>query len=422
MLVIAIHAAMQVFRPSKQIRSDGLHPYRCYVYIGAIFIPIIMASLAFINPHRGYMSQGAFCSLPLRPFWYRLALTWIPRYIIAVIILGLAIAIYTHVGLEFRSLSKTDQGKIPSVSTGTTMLTAAEVDEVGAAVPEMGERYVYPQRRGSSIRSVAGPSIRGSAVPAIGKRPGYAADAHRSDSNAPSSPNLDCSSVQAALRRPSGDDSDSNSSPPSHVPTTSFQHQLVQQRARIHRHLRLMFIYPIVYILMWMIPFVHHCMTYNDHWAAHPLYWLSLLSNMCVALMGAVDSLIFCLRERPWRHIPSSDGSFLGSFLCWHTCPPTAHDAATAARLHRSETGQHPVAEANPETPCAEVPPTWLGSIKRVGSRMQPRGASSDQAHMEALMARTRLGLEKKDRRAAYAEAREEDRQAADNGRSGGGD
>jgi G protein-coupled receptor GPR1 len=36
--------------------------------------------------------------------------------------------------------------------------------------------------------------------------------------------------------------------------------QRARQRAKIHRQLRLMFIYPLVYTLMWLLPFVQHCM------------------------------------------------------------------------------------------------------------------------------------------------------------------
>jgi hypothetical protein len=36
--------------------------------------------------------------------------------------------------------------------------------------------------------------------------------------------------------------------------------QMARQRARIHRQLRLMFIYPLAYTLMWVLPFVQHCM------------------------------------------------------------------------------------------------------------------------------------------------------------------
>ncbi|KAF2492008.1 hypothetical protein BU16DRAFT_422080, partial [Lophium mytilinum] len=101
-LVIAVHSALQVFQPGRSARTDGLYHYRKLIYLGGISIPIIMAALAFINPTGGYIAQGAFCTLPLRPYWYRLALAWIPRYLIAIIIMGLAAAIYTVVGFEFR--------------------------------------------------------------------------------------------------------------------------------------------------------------------------------------------------------------------------------------------------------------------------------------------------------------------------------
>ncbi|KAK7177547.1 plasma membrane G-protein coupled receptor [Paraphaeosphaeria sporulosa] len=77
-LVMAGHSAIHVFDTTNTSRTKGLYPYRTYVYDGAFLIPGIMAGLAFINPHWGYMFR-AFCSLPRRPFWYRLALTWIPR-------------------------------------------------------------------------------------------------------------------------------------------------------------------------------------------------------------------------------------------------------------------------------------------------------------------------------------------------------
>ena len=94
-------------------------------------MPALMAGLAFINPTASYISNGPFCSLPLRPYWYRLASVWIPRYLIRFTILGLAVAIYTHVGFEFRAFTKTAD-RSTSVSTSTTILTSVAM-ESGAA-------------------------------------------------------------------------------------------------------------------------------------------------------------------------------------------------------------------------------------------------------------------------------------------------
>jgi hypothetical protein len=102
---MAIHSVLQVFRPVSTAISDGLYAWRFYVYTGAFFIPGLTAGLAFINPDLGYESLGAFCTLPIRPFWYRLALAWIPRYLIALVIIGIAIAINVYVRLELHSIN-----------------------------------------------------------------------------------------------------------------------------------------------------------------------------------------------------------------------------------------------------------------------------------------------------------------------------
>lgn len=90
-------------------------------------MPALMAGLAFINPTASYISNGPFCSLPLRPYWYRLALLWIPGYLIGFTILGLAVAIYTHVGSEFRPFTKAAD-RSTSVSTSTTIPTLVAME------------------------------------------------------------------------------------------------------------------------------------------------------------------------------------------------------------------------------------------------------------------------------------------------------
>jgi G protein-coupled receptor GPR1 len=90
-----------------------------------------------------------------------------------------------------------------------------------------------------------------------------------------------------------------------------------RQNLRARRQLRLIFIYPLVYTLMWLIPFAHHCTMYIEIYAQHPLWSLRLGATICISSMGFIDCLIFFLRERPWQSIPTSDGTFLGSFMVW---------------------------------------------------------------------------------------------------------
>ena len=56
---------------------------------------------------------------------------------------------------------------------------------------------------------------------------------------------------------------------------------------------------------------------YSDYFAQHPVFELYLLSFISFAAMGLLDSVVFSLREKPWQHIPGSDGTFWGSFLFW---------------------------------------------------------------------------------------------------------
>jgi G protein-coupled receptor GPR1 len=184
---------------------------------------------------------------------------------------------------------------------------------------------------------------------------------------------------------------------------------MVQERARIHKQLRLIFIYPLVYILMWMIPFVSHCMNYSDKWAANPLYGLSVTSTICITLMGFVDSLIFSLRERPWRHMPTSDGSFFGSFVVFRRM-----SASSQGGLRRpTDSLQRLHTETNPETPNMAGVSRGLGSNvfsssfpNLLAGRSNRVRRRSDQK-TAAEMARVRLEFEKQDRRQTLEKDRE---------------
>src|SRR5437016_4519563 len=100
--MIAVHSALYIFKPNSSSGEGGLHPYRRLAYALWVVLPILSASLAFINNNNdSYVSEGTYCYLPVRPFWYRLALTWIPRYLIFIIILGIYASIYYYVRYKF---------------------------------------------------------------------------------------------------------------------------------------------------------------------------------------------------------------------------------------------------------------------------------------------------------------------------------
>ncbi|MCJ1436542.1 hypothetical protein MMC27_005921 [Xylographa pallens] len=83
----------------------------------------------------------------------------------------------------------------------------------------------------------------------------------------------------------------------------------------IKRKLRLLFIYPLVYMLMWTLPFVMHCLQYTDYYSQNPPYVLAVFVTAVLALQGAVDSVLFSTREKPWRHLNKS--RFWGWGIQW---------------------------------------------------------------------------------------------------------
>jgi hypothetical protein len=425
-LCIAVHSALQVFRPSDTTHSDGLYSYRYCLYVGALLFPATMAALVFANPRLGYMSQGPYCSLPLKPRWYRLALQWVPRYLISIIILGLAVAIYAHVGFEFRAMSNSLKDDKPSISTLTHILSA-ESPEIGVTTsPEVSQCQVSQFRRGSLVASMIGASRRPSGVASVDSHTNPVNDTARASSiqESPHAVNhsymipqlqtydsantANTASVANGKEAPldsSKHSSHRNASPFSDAPSQHLQRQLALKRSRIHRQLRLMFIYPIVYILVWLFPFISYCLTFKEKYAARPVYWLTFSHIICISSMGAIDCLIFSLRERPWSHIPSSDGSFLGSFTWWRTFLP-ANGALLPARARPSELLHRSNTEANPETPYTQPEyEGWKDTVmragKNVGTHSRNSGGSSDRAKAQAVMARMRLELENKDRRVA---------------------
>lgn len=380
-LFISMHMALQIFRPAhSMLGHDGLYQVRKYVFAIWIIVPCFIASLAFVNPHNAYQAQGAFCWLPIRPFWYRLALSWVPRYIVWIYVVFVAVRIYTHVGYEFKvfgqerdrssSMDMTAQSSAeraaianvnrflrsqdaartadreedvapddvsvrpsarkdsPTESTKSMPFNAARRQSLptwslpfgGHGGPDMpttnpvsalGSRSNPASRRGSH-QIAAGVIAEDFTVP-----PGFDFGRTRGSVSTVASKvrSMTAGSVDNAL--PPIEEARQSVSACSRAPTDLADRALKQRRRAIQRQLRILFIYPIVYMCMWAIPVISHCMSYSDRFAQRPVFAISALSSFCQTFMGFADVAVFCWREKPWHHIPGSNGTFIGSFCFW---------------------------------------------------------------------------------------------------------
>ncbi|KAI3581032.1 G protein-coupled glucose receptor regulating Gpa2-domain-containing protein [Fusarium oxysporum f. sp. albedinis] len=374
--------ALYIFRGEQ-----GLYPYRKAAYALAAIIPVVMASLAFIESP-GYINTGQFCYLPFNPMWKRLALSWIPRYMAFTVILCLCIGVYVYVRVLMRrfgsgnessknTLSKTSglesldplqqgittvpptptiryHGLIPSSNPSRrnsfTILedrttrpplvafNSFHLDMSGSTHPNRlhsarlarrGSTQMWMANFGTDLTSQSeqaevesqnstGTTRCGSddVIASLATHtkpepvhqtplhdvvsPSYTIQTdffHRSDgSNAPSRP-PSIPNLFAILRR-TPDSPRSNGTDLVLTQSDFNAPGTVKSREKILRQLRLLFIYPIVYVAIWILPFIVQLTGYGR---GAP-YGMRLASIIFLCFHGLADAVVFSLKEKPWRH------------------------------------------------------------------------------------------------------------------------
>lgn len=141
---MSLHMYLQIFSTgSKIFGHDGLYRFRHTVLAGWFTFPFLCGVLAFIRGRQGYIAQGPFCTLPIRPYWYRLALQWIPRYLIWMFIMFVAVRIYLHVGQGFKIFAREDDKDSSTESNGYG-------ESLGTMPGEGTQVLQVPKRRGAS--------------------------------------------------------------------------------------------------------------------------------------------------------------------------------------------------------------------------------------------------------------------------------
>lgn len=407
-LLIAIHLLMTILR----LRT-GLYRYRHWAYGAYYFFPVLFASLAFVDG-TGYQEAGHYCYLRTDKSWARLALSWVPRYVICCSILAIYFFVYFYVrnrledygrrssgnmnhprsrdtqdvpptprlishGLlaslpNSRRGSATDQNVVVkdrnrSVSSISTVQFELHVDEAGE--PPRSSRsgrsskhrpakmnwswpgFVPPRSSGENGRlMVEDPDDPLSqplpSPPLPVHSPERPPRVSRSD-NSSASPRAywhrpvpsECSTVHGNHATHDLPPSSSNTvvnhnqstyhldltlthiltmlrkGPPrtSHNPLSTRPSSstaspgslggdsgITRNRERARRQLCALFAYPLVYIFVWIFPFLSHVVGYDDKVSPEDPRWLLFVSMVSLGIQGAVDCTLFTTREQPWKY------------------------------------------------------------------------------------------------------------------------
>lgn len=497
-LFITIHGAIQVYLPRVDPLDPryGLNPIRYYINAFLVIVPLLLASLAFINPQGAYEYNAGVCWLPIQPIWYRLALSWIPRYVIFVTIIVLSFAVYIHIGNQFdafremwtisRRESHGSRWRYTFRSGMTTPHTprSGAHDHLSDAISphtmpqahfdfDLSRRSSLSEGNWQDSRTRSQPSkylVRRHAheeVPRVALSLSTSSDGVGTTE---SSTDSEVSSIMSAhaAERTAGDHVEqfrSSNEPPlsldgvrsdvshrkvrlprqnsvvrrvlqglprdvadpgssqmirSHADDAGFagdsspHHMLEAKRATVMLQVRMNFTYPIVYVALWVIPFVLHCMQYKAIYARDPPTALAALSNLCISGMGFANCLVFLLREQPWRIVGTLPEWLHLSWLCGRSTKRHSSSSSGSKRFdlplgtdssgRRMELGTI----SRRSSTALTGPDGYFQNIKWPSSRW--RQTEDDPRKMKNLnfsartsakaSARLRLALERADRRA----------------------
>lgn len=330
-LSLAIHTALLVFRKSST-PEGGLYKYRYYVYGITFLLPLIMASLAFISHGRhSYFPQITWCYLPIHPMWYRLVLSWIPRYIIIVSILSIYISIYIYVKLEYakvvkdfkqsqtylhkdfrpNSVSSVSKGKpTTKIFTWFTKPFNSPDASIHSTEDENQDNTQSPAtKKKISLNKLAG-TFKFGILRFISYFPGFSFLEPSRQNEAPVVDNTEMLDIQAMAIREFQKDT-----------MAKFQ----VRRNMIERQIRSIFVYPVAYVFLWIAPFAVHCLQFNYEPKHGPIFWIGAIAAFMQPFNCVVDTIAFMVRERPWRdrkeRIFTKDNGDRVKYYLWYLVP-----------------------------------------------------------------------------------------------------
>ncbi|OTB00373.1 hypothetical protein M426DRAFT_237114 [Hypoxylon sp. CI-4A] len=392
-LLIAIHTALFILRPQCSASASGLYPYRRIAYACWAIIPLVLAAVVPITGGQ-FVDNGPHCYLPIRPRWYRSALSWIPRYVIFGVIIVTYTGLYLYLAVRFRrfdrdqrrastthsdyddqprkhahrhnysgdvpptptiadygfldsareSLTKDDDPRDRQNSIASTLSTLNGDTTTPLRRPEPVMRHsikwnpvnfandssVESQDRRESravltSRAVPSPCTEDAspirAPERVHHSPQSSSDHGRPTWKRPMSfgshsISSTVSNMISALRRgpPKGEGSGrSTSSSSIFLSRNETEESMRRAREKQRRQLRLLFVYPVVYVLTWIAPFIAHIIRYDDEYQIYsnasdrflnsePLA-LQVISIASLCIGAAVDCCFFSAWEKPWRHL-----------------------------------------------------------------------------------------------------------------------
>ncbi|CAI4932371.1 CGH_3_HP_G0033860.mRNA.1.CDS.1 [Saccharomyces cerevisiae] len=380
-MIFAIHFAILIFKPNWKWRNKrsgnmegGLYKKRSYIWPITALVPAILASLAFINYNKlnddsdttiildnnnynfpdsprqgGYKPWSAWCYLPPKPYWYKIVLSWGPRYFIIIFIFAVYLSIYIFI---------TSESKRIKAQIGDFNHNVLEEEKEKKKLFGLGHwgkakwyfrsyfklpllhllrnlknfftiSFIDPNEETDDSGSSNGTFNFGESsneIPTLFRKTNTGSDENVLASGGVrlldynSAKPLDMSkyamSEQPDLERNNPFDCENDITlNPSELVSKQKEHkvtfshfqaqtykQMKKRRAQIQKNLRAIFIYPLSYIGIWLFPIIADALQYKHEIKHGPTMWVTYIDTCVRPLSCLVDVIVYLFKEKPWNY------------------------------------------------------------------------------------------------------------------------
>ncbi|KAH3685835.1 hypothetical protein WICPIJ_003194 [Wickerhamomyces pijperi] len=266
-LSFALYSLITIYYPNDGKR--WLSSKRYFIYIASFIIPLVLAVLPFVG--EGYISTQVYCYLPYSPLWYRMALSWGPRYFIMVAISIIYFLIYYYVRSQLKKLEHEVSFKVMDVS-GTT--GQPDADSVNGSYPIHANWFEKLSNKVLKIEPEQDQETVNQTVSSV-------TNTEERETEVPVETlfSLNHFDINRQLQ-------------------INNQIRLKNRYKLISRQMAEIFLYPTAYFLIWIFPMIAQSLTMEVNKKS---YAISVLTALSVPFCGLVDTLVFFYRERPWQ-------------------------------------------------------------------------------------------------------------------------
>ncbi|TID30776.1 hypothetical protein CANINC_000692 [Pichia inconspicua] len=314
-----------------QTSEGALHQHRFTVIFISVLFPILVASISFYvdNVYQGYI-YFIFFRVWTGPWYF----TWIVRHVIDLCIIVIYISIYVYVLMQFKKVSNAfrkrrhngnrsrsqsrsrvregsssdesnddddDNDNDDSSEESENVMMNAFGDSIWYKIFKLCSMLIFPDVKIGS------------------KLYGHSLDTEedmenirhlKSDSNMVEILRHDSVSTNEILGLDvtGVNGTTTNTNPTINKTQISKQIQNLMyeeamerfkaRKAQILNQMKIIFIYPISYLLIWLFPMINH---YQIVRLKHESTWSTIAAALCQPLNGFVDTLVFMIREKPWQ-------------------------------------------------------------------------------------------------------------------------